>query len=667
MAGIKTKDTIKGAIKQLDRAAIASDRIRRAYIQTKEKAESSVNPSEANPEEYASERIESGVQNISHEAAHQAGKIGRESVYHVKQDYTKAKEAVQEYREARAEQKDTRMKIKTREAQREAASQPENVSAPKRGNAVRNQRTISSKVSGEQPVLEQNPATGERATELGRKRVEQSARTRRNESTMRSRTQGRQTVKTIEKPAKRVKESAWSAGKTIKTTQKATAKTAQKGIKTAERTAKTTIKTSKEAEKVAQKSAQAAAMAAQKAAQAAKATAKAVATSVKAAVKVTIAAIKAIIAATKSLGTAIAAGGWVAVLVIVIIMLIALIATSPFGIFFAGGSTTADVVPISVAVSRINYDFGTQLGALQGASYDSIDISGSMADWPEILAVFAVKVAGTNEADAMDVATMDAARVAKLKAVFWDMNSISSTVESISHPDSNPDDDVDDSWVESILHIAISAKTAEDMKTEYCFSQEQKGMLDTILQNRSELLSLIGDLRLISAKAADVIRRLPADLSAERREIVKMACSLAGKVNYFWGGKSLVLGWDSSWGSIRQVWAAGSPTTGTYRPYGLDCSGFVDWVFYNVSDGDYVIGHGGGTVSQHIYSTDISWEDALPGDLVFYPRDSHVGIVAGRDESGELLIIHCAGGVDGIVITGANGFSTVARPLYYGN
>lgn len=74
---------------------------------------------------------------------------------------------------------------------------------------------------------------------------------------------------------------------------------------------------------------------------------------------------------------------------------------------------------------------------------------------------------------------------------------------------------------------------------------------------------------------------------------METALTLYGKVTYFWGGKSLVLGWDSRWGQLAKVTAAGSPTTGTYRPYGLDCSGMVDWVFYNVTGGEYVIGHGG--------------------------------------------------------------------------
>lgn len=126
-----------------------------------------------------------------------------------------------------------------------------------------------------------------------------------------------------------------------------------------------------------------------------------------------------------------------------------------------------------------------------------------------------------------------------------------------------------------------------------------------------------------------------------------------------------MIGWDVRWGELRQVTAAGSSTTGTYRPYGLDCSGFVDWVFYNQSGGSYVIGHGGGATMQHSYCTNISWADAQPGDLVFYPDNSHVGIVGGWDANGELLIIHCASGYNNVVITGLEGFTSIGRPQYY--
>lgn len=470
------------------------------------------------------------------------------------------------------------------------------------------------------------------------------------------------TIKTAERTEKTIKQSARSTQKaTVKTAQK-TAKSSQKAIKTAEQTSKTAVKTAQATAKATQKSAQAAAKAAQKAAAAARETARAAAVAAKAVAKAVAAAVKAIIAGVKELVAAIAAGGWVAVVAIVLICLIGLILVSPFGIFFSGSNRDDGAVSASAAVARVSYDFASQLGALQEGDYDDIVISGSMADWPEVLAVFAVKVAGSEDVDAADVATLDPVRIAKLTAVFWDMNSISSEVETIDHPDSDPDDEVDDSWTESILHITITAKTAEDMKTQYRFSEKQKTMLDELLENRDALLELIGDLQYISADAESVMRHLPDDLSDERRKVVKTACSLVGKVNYFWGGKSLVIGWDPRWGTIQKVWADGHSTSGTYRPYGLDCSGFVDWVFYNMSGGTYVIGHGGGAASQHVYCRDITWDEAMPGDLVFYPGDEHVGIVGGWDESGNLLIIHCSAGVQ---ITGASGFTSIARPNYY--
>ena len=182
---------------------------------------------------------------------------------------------------------------------------------------------------------------------------------------------------------------------------------------------------------------------------------------------------------------------------------------------------------------------------------------------------------------------------------------------------------------------------------------------------RALLLELLKDVYSVSGDTAALLRDLPEDLSPEREAMVRTACSLVGKVNYFWGGKSLVIGWDARWGELRQVTAAGSSTTGTYRPYGLDCSGFVDWVFYNATGGQYIIGHGGGASAQHSYCTPISWDDALTGDLVFYPGDSHVGIVGGRDENGNLLVIHCASGYNNVVITGKKGFTSIGRPQYY--
>ena len=357
-----------------------------------------------------------------------------------------------------------------------------------------------------------------------------------------------------------------------------------------------------------------------------------------------------------------AGGGAVVLVLILTVILVAAIVASPFGILFSNESREAGVVPLSAAVAQVNYEFNERLEALQTADdYDSISVTGQPADWIEVLAVFAVKVAGSNDADAADVATMDADRIARLKAVFWDMTTIAHRIEVIHHPGSGDDD----GWTERNLYITITAKTAEEMKTAYHFNRNQIAALDELLEQRDLLRELIEDVYFVSGDTAALIRNLPEDLSPEREAVVRTACSLVGKVNYFWGGKSLVIGWDARWGELRQVTAAGSSTTGTYRPYGLDCSGFVDWVFYNQSGGSYVIGHGGGATMQHSYCVDISWADAQPGDLVFYPDNSHVGIVGGRDANGELLIIHCASGYNNVVVTGLEGFTSISRPRYY--
>ena len=359
----------------------------------------------------------------------------------------------------------------------------------------------------------------------------------------------------------------------------------------------------------------------------------------------------------------VAAGGGAVVLVLLLtVILVAAIVASPFGILFSNESREAGVVPISAAVAQVNYDFNERLETLQTADdYDSISVDGQAADWIEILAVFAVKVAGSDDVDAADVATMDADRIARLKVVFWDMTAITTEVETINHPGSGDRD----GWTERNLYITITAKTAEEMKTAYHFNRNQIAALDELLEQRDLLRELIEDAYSVSGDTAALIRSLPEDLSPEREAVVRTACSLVGKVNYFWGGKSLVIGWDVRWGELRQVTAAGNSTTGTYRPYGTDCSGFVDWVFYNATGGGYIIGHGGGATMQHSYCTDISWADAQPGDLVFYPDNSHVGIVGGRDANGELLIIHCASGYNNVVITGKEGFTSISRPRYY--
>lgn len=335
---------------------------------------------------------------------------------------------------------------------------------------------------------------------------------------------------------------------------------------------------------------------------------------------------------------------------------------TPFGVFWSGNDSDAQSVP--QAVARINSEFASEISRIQVENpTDSVVIhrepdGGSdltIRNWTDIIAVFAVKTAGA-DADATDVVTIDEERINLIQQVFRDMNTISYYVQSIEHEDST----------ETILHITITSKKATDMPDFYHFSKSQREALTEVLkpeyaQMLAELVGTYGgEVSLDEAQIRAMLSAMPKDVSAQRKAVVEKAYSLLGKVNYFWGGKSSTIGWDSRWGTPTRVTAPGSRSTGTVRPYGLDCSGFVDWVFHNSLN--YVIGHGGGAASQHGYCKQISWSEALPGDLVFYPGDSHVGIFVGKDENGSPLIIHCASSQNNVVLTGLQGFTSIGRP-----
>lgn len=373
---------------------------------------------------------------------------------------------------------------------------------------------------------------------------------------------------------------------------------------------------------------------------------------------------KAIVRAVKSVVSYIAnTFGIIGIVVILMaIILIGIIMASPLGILFSN-EPAPNAVPLSSAVVQINMELNRRLNSLQSGDFTSVEVTGSPPSWIEVVAVFASHTAGAE--GGVDVASLTPDRVSRLKTVFWQMCYITSSTQTVEIPDSNPDDEIDDSRTETHLTISILKKTADEMRAVYGFTDFQNEALDTLLSPAVNLAQLISSVTIDDAAALELLESLPANLSPERRAVVQQALSLVGKVNYFWGGKSLVLGWDSRWGQLTKVSAAGSPTTGTYRPFGLDCSGFVDWVFYNVSGGSYVIGQGGGVASQHRNCKDISWGSAQPGDLVFYPDDSHIGIVGGKSETGHLLIIHCASGRNNVVITDASGFMTIGTPLYY--
>ena len=373
--------------------------------------------------------------------------------------------------------------------------------------------------------------------------------------------------------------------------------------------------------------------------------------------------LRAIAAAAEKLVAAIGAGGAAAVSVVVVILLVGMLFASPLGILFAGEDTGTEI-KIPDAIATLNGEFTDEIyRIMEEHPYDDLDLQEGMEaamlqNWRNVLAVYAVKVS-TDEEHGLDVMTMDEEKLQLLREVFFDANKLEYELTTRT---------VDGEQI-TTLHISAQIKDAMQMADEYGFTAQQREMLEELLKPDYDdiFLSLIGNYQpggtpIGPVDISDIQGTLPDDLDPLRETIVLTAYQLLGKVTYFWGGKSLVLGWDSRWGTPTTVTAPGSGSTGKVLPFGLDCSGFVDWTFYNATNGTYLPGRGGGAASQHGYCTNIAWADALPGDLVFYADDSHVGIVCGYDSVGNLLVIHCSGGQNGVVVTGREGFAVAARP-----
>ncbi len=314
-------------------------------------------------------------------------------------------------------------------------------------------------------------------------------------------------VNTVETPVKTAKRPAQAMGQTTKVTgkgAKGTIKSAQRTVKTAQRTAKGTVKTAQHTSKTAiktadhtakaaQKTAQATAKAAKMTAHAVRATAKTAATTAKAAAKGVSATVKAMIASVKALVAAIAAGGWVAILAVVIICLIGLIVGSCFGIFFSGeDSGTGQTMP--AVVREINQEYEGKLDEIKnGTAHDALEMSSSRAVWPEVLAIYAVKTT-TDPDNPQEVATMDDSKKELLKEIFWAMNEISSRTETATTTQTVETDDGAGNIIEeevevatTTLYITVTHKTADEMADAYNFTADQRAQLAELLaeENRS--------------------------------------------------------------------------------------------------------------------------------------------------------------------------------------
>ena len=295
MADIKTRDAVKGTIKTIDKAAVASERMKSAYAKTKDKAEQGYYADESSATEYAADRVSCASERVTEEGVHQFNKQGQKSIQTTQENIGKTKDKIADFKQKRAAK---------------AAEQ-------------RMERNMS-----EQHGLQIRHGTASRSAAPD---MPQSGKS--------------QLIKTRQQSRKTIKTTARNAEKAVKSTAKGSVKTAERGVKTAQATSKATIKTAEQTAKATKEAAKASAKAAQKAAQAAKATAKATAEATKTAVRDTIAAVKVIIAGTKALISALIAGGWVSVVIILIVVLLGC-AVSLFG---SGGGSNA-YTPVSAEV-----------------------------------------------------------------------------------------------------------------------------------------------------------------------------------------------------------------------------------------------------------------------------------------------------------------------------
>lgn len=421
--------------------------------------------------------------------------------------------------------------------------------------------------------------------------------------------------------------------------------------KTAKRTAsKTQKQVTKQAAKQAAKRSK---ELAQRSVQAAKAAAKA-------AVRITVKTAQAVAAAAKTVVSAIAAfGGWAVLLVVlIVIIIIAAIAASPFGIFISEEVNETGAIPLSQIISEYNIELTQEVENIElSVEHTEAEIIDNRTDNNLVIAVFAAKTAGAEDDTAEDVVIFDEDKAERLKEYFRTANTVEYDVTEFYITDG------EETTTEISLTITITGKTKEELMDEFELTEKQREAVETLLEHGDIITSSSHSLAITDADVQSIIEGLPDSLPQKRKDVVKNAGSLVGKVNYFWGGKSSSIGWDPAWGTMRRVTAEGSPSSGTLRAYGLDCSGFVSWVFLNSGMNSV----GDGTIGQRERSRVVSEASVQAGDLAFLPSYSHVGIVVGRDTDGNILVIHCSLSANNVVVstTQSVGFTVFRRPNCY--
>lgn len=368
------------------------------------------------------------------------------------------------------------------------------------------------------------------------------------------------------------------------------------------------------------------------------------------------------------------------------LIIILLVLSSPFAIFFSIIGGQEDVSIVSV-INEMQEEFRYNIE--QEKSDSTADViktiimgseDGTLINNSEdVLISYAVKYNVTNEG-AEQMAVLSEEQVEKLRQVYREMNVISTSYSSTSKEvqvttkNDNGESVSETKTVTTTTKvITIDSLTAEEIGTIYGFDEVQKQVISEMRQSGYGALLAASSVKMfLTDEEIEAIKSyIPEGVTIESTSVIDAAESLVGKVHYFWGGKSLAIGWDDRFGTNTEVTSSGSSSTGTIRPFGLDCSGFVTWVFLNAglpADSiETTIGHG--TTAQWNTSTSVPASSVMAGDLAFLAspgtrKINHIGIVTGRNDEGQIMVIHCSSGANNVTISMAEsvGFQYYRRP-----
>lgn len=286
---------------------------------------------------------------------------------------------------------------------------------------------------------------------------------------------------------------------------------------------------------------------------------------------------------------------------------------------------------------------------------DASDVNGSktttsadsllVRNWQDILAVYVYQ----QSQDGKTEFTLDSSCKKDLAKIFAELNPIVRDKQDITH-------------------VAYANRKINYYIKKNKIAKKDRTILKKYVETDCKLLCAV-----VTAANGFVRESVGDDVSEERVNVISAAYSLVGKVGYFWGGKSTVIGEDPGWGTSEKVSAEGSKSTGTIRAYGLDCSGFVTWAVINgYQDKAMQEAVGDGTSDQWEKANVVTEADAQPGDLVFQKgpeagSDNHVGILCGKTDAGDWIAVHCSSGKNGVTVGEAYSasFRYIRQPSFY--